>query len=274
MGVRKQMDAHKCSLFSRGVASRCTCDHRYDLPPTTEAGTGLHRRGGSLQSKKYWSISASRRKHWYFQTGARFKRAHDIRREMQDRGGFLPSNNTHFTGTGLKEAPTRHAERVSKQLSGAPWAELTHRRDRLLAGSGGRNLGFAFSGGNRDESVSAHSRLRMQGWSQLPLPPQNTSLPFTVPRSGHVCFVPLMLHVFWGKNCPMQRCLSPPPVQNDNPSAVVISSVIGGANKKIFPETHPGYQLARLPSSLCRTASFMAIFSGYSGQWMCFLPCN
>jgi len=107
---------------------------------------------------------------------------------MQDRGGFLPSNNTHFTGTGPKEASTRHAERVSKQLSRAPGAGLTHERDRLLAGSGGRNLGSAFSGGNHDKSVSTHGRLRTQGWSSAPpatldlLRGPEKSLAFTVPR--------------------------------------------------------------------------------------------
>lgn len=108
---------------------------------------------------------------------------------MQDRGGFLPSNNTHFTGTGLNEAPAGHTECVSKQLSRAPGAGLTHGCDRLLAGSASRNLGFAFSGGNYDKSMSTHSRMRMEGWSSAPpatldlLCGPDKSLPFTVPRS-------------------------------------------------------------------------------------------
>lgn len=90
----------------------------------------------------------------------------------------------------------------------------------------------------------------------------------------HVCLAPLMLHVLWSENCLTQRHPSPPPVCNDDLSATVISSISGHANKEIFPETNSGYQLALVPSSLHWTASFVAIFSGYSGQWMCFLPCN
>ena len=175
---------------------------------------------------------------------------------MQDRGGFLSSHNTHFTGTGPKEAPTRHTERVSKQLSEAPGAGLTPGRDRRLAGSGGRSLGFAFSGGNHDKSVSAHSRLRTEGWSSAP--PATSDLLCGPDKSlhcpsfhfVHVWFAPPMLHVLWGKNCLTQRRPPPPPVCNDNPSATVISSVSGRANKEIFPETNSGYQLALFPSSL------------------------
>lgn len=64
--------------------------------------------------------------------------------------------------------PTRHSEHVSKQLSRAPKAVLTHGCDRLLAGTAGSNLGFAFSGGNHEKFVSAHSRLRTEGWISLP----------------------------------------------------------------------------------------------------------
>lgn len=136
------------------------------------------------------------------------------------------------------------------------------------------------------EEITTNPWVHTAGWeqragAQLPLPPQTCCVAQTSPfpslslvpfRSRLPC--PLMVHVLWGKNCLTQRCPSPPPVCNDNPSATIISSISGCANKEIFPETNSGYQLALFPSSLHWTASFVAIFSGYSGQWMCFLPCN
>lgn len=87
---------------------------------------------------------------------------------MWDRGAFLPSDKTHFAGSGPKGAPARQAERVSRQLSGVAGAGLTHGRDRLPADSGGRNPGSAVSGGDDDKYVSADTSLRTEAFSSVP----------------------------------------------------------------------------------------------------------
>lgn len=87
---------------------------------------------------------------------------------MWDSGAFLTSDKTHFAGTGPKGAPARQAEHVSRQLSEAAGAGLTHGRDRLPADGGGRNPGSAISGGDDDKDVSADTRLRSEAFSSVP----------------------------------------------------------------------------------------------------------
>lgn len=171
----------------------------------------------------------------------------------------------------------------TQNVSASSWAGLleqgwhTNTTDSLLAVEA-ENWGLHFL-----EEIMTNAWAHTAGWeqragAQLPLPPWTCCMARTSPFPSlslvPVCLAPLMLYGFWGKNCLTQRCPCPPPVCNDNPSATVITSVSGHANKKIFPETDSGYQLALFPSSLHWTVSFVAIFSGYSGQWMCFLPCN
>lgn len=112
---------------------------------------------------------------------------------------------------------------------------------------------------------------------QIPFPSLFSSFPFI-----HICHVPPKLQVPWGECCLTQRHsssrrvsrLPPPPVCDDGPNASIISRGSTCADRKTSPENDSGYQMALLPPSLCWAASYMAIFSGYSGQWVCFLPCN